>query len=362
MKPLNVALTLLSATLLSAPLLSQNQMAQTMPGLAAPVAAPIPGPNYSQLYCSGFITRSAIARDSYILGSKESPHEDRFQGRATLFLRGANFAVGERYSVVRQVADPNREDSSPDQRKKLATLGDLYADVGWLTVRSIIDGTAVATFDYSCTAAIQGDLVVPFIDRPQISFRTSSAPELGEFRARSNGLKGHILGSQDFGSLLGTGFIVYTDFGAVKGAKPGDYLVISRGYAPEDLNRIDRASEDLPRGVEDTAVNPARIPPDSDRLMPDHILGEMLVLNVSPDSSTALITRASAEMELGDVVQTEAPTSEEDQREDARREPRPTAIREDDSDCQRPSFLHRALVFTHLSHGCNAAPEVAATR
>ena len=89
---------------------------------------------------------------------------------------------------------------------------------------------------------------------------------------------------------------IYTDFGAIKGAKPGDYLVITRGYAPEDLNRIDRASEDLPRGVDHTAVNRAKVPPDSDRLMPDHVLGEILVLNVSPDSSTALITRASAEM------------------------------------------------------------------
>jgi hypothetical protein len=359
MKPWNVALILLSATLLPAPLLSQTQTEQAMPALAAPQAPPIPGPNYSQLYCSGFITRDPISRDTYVLGSKESPHEDRFQGRSTLFLRGPNLAVGDRYSVLRQVSDPNPEDSSPEQRKKLASLGDHYEDVGWVTVRDIIDGTAVATLDYSCTAAIQGDLVVPFIERPQITFR-SSEPELGEFRARSNGLKGHILGAQDFVGLLGTGAIVYTDFGAVKGAKPGDYLVISRGYAPEDLNKIDRASEALPRGVEVTAVNPARIPPDSDRLMPDHILGEMIVLHVSPESSTALITRASAEMELGDVVQIEDPRSEEEQREDARQEPSPTAIREDDSLCQRSSFLHRALFFAHLSRGCKSAPEVAA--
>jgi hypothetical protein len=361
MKPLHVALILLSATLLPVPLLSQTQMEQVMPGLAATQAAPIPGPTYSQLYCSGFITRNAIARDAYILGSKESPHEDRFQGRSTLFLRGPNLAVGERYSLLRQVADPNSEDSSPEQRKKLASLGDLYADVGWVTVRDIIDGTAVATFDYSCTAAIQGDLVVPFMARPRISFRTPE-PALDAFRARSNGLKGHILGSQDFAGLLGTGFIVYSDFGAVKGAKPGDYLIISRGYAPEDLNKIDRASESLPRGVEPTAVNPARIPPDSDRLMPDHVLGEMLVLNVSPEASTALITRASAEMELGDVVQTEDQRSEEEQREDARQEPSPAAIREDDSTCQRSSFMHRALLFAHLSHGCKSASEVAATQ
>jgi hypothetical protein len=361
MKPLIVALTLLSATLLPPTMLSQTQTELAMPGFAAPEAPPVLGPNYSQLYCSGFITRDAIPRTSFVLGSKESPHEDRFQGRETLFLRGPNLAEGERYSLLRQVSDPNPEDSSPEQRKKLASIGDLYEDVGSVTVHTILNGTAVATFDYSCTAAIQGDLVVPFRERPKVFFRTSE-PELDAFRAASSNLKGHILGAQDFVGLLGDGAIVYTDFGAIKGAKPGDYLVISRGYAPEDLNRIDRASESLPRGVEPTAVNPARIPPDSDRLMPDHILGEMIVLHVSPESSTALITRASAEMGLGDVVRREDPRSEEEQREDARQEPSPTAIERDDSTCQRSSFLHRTLVFAHISHGCKAAPEVAATR
>ena len=361
MKPSNLALTLLSATLLSPALLSPNLAAQTVTGLPAAQAAPIPGPTYTQLYCSGFITRDAVSRDSFVLGSKESPNEDRFQGRSTLFLRGPNLAVGERYSLVRQVADPNREDSSLEQRNKLASLGAQYQDVGWVTIHSIINGTAIASFDYSCIDAIQGDLVVPFRERPQIAFRTEE-PKLAEFRAASTGLKGHILGAQDFAGLLGTGMIIYTDFGAIKGARPGDYLLITRGYAPEDLNKIDRASEALPRGAEETAVNSANIPPDSDRLMPDHVLGEILVLNVSPESSTALITRASAEMGLGDVVQTEDAASEEEQRQDANQYPGPTAIRQDDSTCQASnSFLHRALVFAHLSHGCKAS-EVAAVQ
>jgi hypothetical protein len=362
MKPLNLALTLLLATLLSLPLLSQTQMGQTMPGLPTPEAAPILGPTYSQLYCSGFITREAVSRHSFVLGSKESPHENLFQGRSTLFLRGPNLAVGERYSLVRQVADPNRENSSPEQRKKLAGLGDQYEDIGWVTIRSVINGTAIASFDYSCTNAIQGDLVVPFKERPQIAFRTPE-PELDVFRATATGLKGHILGARDFVGLLGTGTIVYTDFGAIKGAKPGDYLLITRGYAPEDLNAVDRASLSLPRGEEATAVNPAKIAPDSDRLMPDHVLGEIIVLSVSPESSTALIARVSAEMGLGDVVQSEDPGSQEEQRQNARQEPSPTAIRQDDATCQASSsFLHRAFVFTHLSHGCKAATEVAAIR
>jgi hypothetical protein len=334
MKQLIVAITLLSA-----PLLAQSGPASGIPDASSPMH----GPGYSQLYCSGFITREAIPRNTFVLGSKESPHEDRFQGRSLLFLRGPALVQGERYSLLRQVADPNREDSSPEQRSKLASLGDLYEDIGWVTVRSIENGTAVASFDFSCGAAIPGDLVVPFKERPEIAFRRPE-PELDTFRASSAALKGHILGSRDFLGLLGTGLIVYTDFGAVKGAKPGDYLVVSRGYAPEDLNRIDRASEGLPKGAEATAVNPAKIPPDADQRMPDHILGELLVLNVSPESSTAIVTRVSDAMELGDVVRSEDESTADEE-----------AAASNPSTCQPASFFRRALVLSRLSHGCRAA-------
>jgi hypothetical protein len=299
MKPLIVAMILLSATLL----------AQPGPVSDVPDAS---GPAYSQIYCSGFITRDAISRDNFVLGSKESPHEDRFPGRSQIFLRGPALAKGERYSILRQVEDPNREDSSPEQRSKLARLGALYEDVGWVTVESIQNGTAVATFDFSCGTAIPGDIVVPFQARPHFAYRQSE-PTLSTFHPNNiAGLKGHILGSRDFVGLLGTGTVVYTDYGAVKGAKPGDYLVISRGYAPDDLNKVDRLSELLPRGLEGSAVHQAKVfSPEMDAMMPDHVLGELLVLNVSPDSSTAIITSATAEMELGDVVQSEEDTAAE---------------------------------------------------
>jgi hypothetical protein len=347
MKPLIVAFTLLSAALVAPSMVSSAMVAQSGPVAAAPAASsPVPGPSYSDLYCSGFITRKAISRTTFVLGSKESPHADLFPGRSLLFLRGPALAQGERYSILRQVADPNREDSSPDQRKKLASLGDQYEDVGWVTVHSIKNGTAVASFDFSCGAAIPGDLIVPFKERPQIAFRRPE-PELDTFRAHSAALKGHILGTPGFLGLLGNGLIVYTDFGAIKGAKPGDYLVISRGYAPEDLNKIDRISEWLPRGAEASAVNPVKTTPDMDHLMPDHILGELLVLSVSPESSTAIITRASAEMELGDVVQKEDG--------DSANEAAANTPANDSSACPPASLFRRALVFSHLSHGCKAA-------
>ena len=295
MKSLIVAITLLSATLL----------AQSGPGPDIPPASsPANGPSYSQLYCAGFETREAIARTNFVLGSKESPHEDRFPGRSQLFLAGPGLAEGQRYSLLRQVEDPNREDSSPEQRRKLARLGALYEEIGWVTVHSVNKGSAIASFDFACSTAIPGDIVVPFKEKPAIAFRTTEPP-IASFQGEANAIRGHIVGSKDFLGLLGTGLIVYTDFGSAKGACPGDYLYVLRGYAPGDLNRIDRASERLPKGADATVVKPAKIKSDSGALAPFHILGEILLLNVTAESSTAMITRSFAEIELGDVVEKE---------------------------------------------------------
>jgi hypothetical protein len=326
-----IAIALLSGTLFA-------QQLNYVPELAAPVS-PANGPSYSQMHCAGFVTRESIPRTNYVLASKESPHEDRFPAHSQLFLGGPSLLAGQRYSVLRQVDDPNREDSSPEQRKRLAKLGGLYQDIGWVTVHSIEKGAAIASFDFSCNPAIPGDIVVPYQEKPVIAYRSTDVA-LKAFVSSDNGVKGQILGSPDFVGLLGTSQIVYTDFGSAKGAKLGDYLLIVRGYAPSDLNRIDRASEQLPKGSEAGAVKPAKIKPAAEAGVPQRVLGEVLVLSVNRESSTALITRAFSEMELGDVVESEDPQAQ---------------LAVEDESCQPASRLHRLLVLSHLSHGCKAA-------
>lgn len=212
-----------------------------------------------------------------------------------------------------------------------------------MTVKSVEKRTGIASFDFSCDAAVPGDIVVPFQERPEIEFRTTE-PEIDNFLFSTNAIKGHILGSKDFLGVLGTGLIVYTDFGSAKGAKPGDYLLVTRGYAPGDLNKIDRISERLPVGAEPSAVNPAKVTTNSDKHMPYRVLGELLVLNVSRESSTAMISRASAEMELGDVVEAERGASLGEQ--ESRVSP------QDYAPCHPASLLRRMLF---LGHGCKAA-------
>lgn len=323
-------------------LLSATLWAQSGPAPEVP-KAPVPGngPSYSQLYCSGFVTRKAVPRTRYVLGSKESPYEDRIPGNSTMFLRGGQFVAGQRYTLLRQIKDPNRETFALDQPKKLARLGMLYEDVGWVTVKSVVQGTAVASFDFSCGEALPGDLVVPFEERPQVAFRTVE-PEIDPFRPNNGAPKGHILGARDFVGQLGTGYIVYTDFGSAKGAKVGDYLYVQRGYNPDDLNRVDAASLKLPIGADATSVNPVKVKPKDGKYMPNRVVGELLVLKVNTESSTALITRSFAEMALGDVVQDESSQSAGAAASDVQAEP----------DACHPSRLQRLEGVVHLGHGC----------
>ena len=284
-------------------LLSGSLWAQTTSVLDVPsTSSKASGPSYSQLYCSGFITRQGLPRTNFVLASKEAPHEDQFALHSIIFLGGPGLVEGERYSLVRQVEDPDREDSSPEQRKKLGKLGRLYQEIGWVTVHSVQKGAAIASIDFSCDTAVPGDIVVPFHEKPAIAFRRIDPP-VNSFRPASAGPTGHILGSKDFIGLISSGAIVYTDFGSARGVQPGDYLFVRRGYATADLNKIDRASEGLPKGYDPNAVNQAQLKPNAN--LPSRVLGEMLVLNVSAESSTAIVTRSFAEIQLGDAVEDE---------------------------------------------------------
>jgi hypothetical protein len=285
-----------------AALLSGSLWAQTALEVPA-LATKSNGPSYSQQYCAGFISRHAVARTNYIVASKEAPHEDQYSARSVVFVGGPGLREGQRYSILRQSVDPNQEDSSPEQRSKLARLGRLYEEIGWMTVHSVQKGTGIATFDFACDTAVPGDIVVPFAEKPQIAVRASDLP-VNQFMP-SSGLTGHLLGSKEDLGLLGSGRIVYTDYGSTRGAHMGEYLYIRRGYSDSELNKIDRVSEMLPRGDAPEAANQAKLKTGAEKRLPSRVLGEMLVLNVSESASTGLITRSFAEIQLGDGIERE---------------------------------------------------------
>ncbi|MDR3762846.1 MAG: hypothetical protein P4M01_01990 [Acidobacteriota bacterium] len=260
-------------------------------------------PSTSQQYCAGFISHNAISRQNHIVASKDAPHEDEFAGGSVLFIAGPTLKEGERYSILRETKDPNREEFTPEISRKMARLGRLYQELGWVTVHNIAGKISIASFDFSCDAAVPGDIVVPFEAKPEISVRGTDDP-INPY-VSGNAINGHILGSKDALGLLGTGSIVYLDYGANKGAKVGEYLFIRRGYTDAELNTVDRISERLPKGAAIEAANPVKVTADDQKKLPAHLLGEVVLLDVRETASTGYILRSFAEIQLGDAVEEE---------------------------------------------------------
>lgn len=283
-------------------LMTGSLWAQSTLEVPSKPARPNP-PSTNQQYCAGFISRHEISRQNHIVASKDAPHEDQFGSHSAIFIAGPALQESGRYSILRETKDPNHEDYAPEQSRRLARLGRQYAEIGWVTVHAVHGGISVATFDFACDAAVPGDIVVPFEAKPEIPVREEDGP-VNLFRP-SQGLTGHILGSKDSVGLLGTGSVVYVDYGSNRGAKVGEYLLIRRGYAVDDLNRIDRVSDELPRGDAPEAASPVKVTPGDQKKMPPQVLGELLLMDVRETASTGLIMRSFSEVQLGDGVETE---------------------------------------------------------
>src|SRR3954469_23637007 len=94
----------------------------------APVAPKLPkfqsnwvqkpqAPTYSDINCSGFITRENISLKNQVVGGETSPHTSQFGGRDLIFLSGEGYTVGAQYRIVRRVSDKNRVEAFPGQYK-----------------------------------------------------------------------------------------------------------------------------------------------------------------------------------------------------------------------------------------------------
>jgi hypothetical protein len=177
---------------------------------------------------------------------------------------------------------------------------------------------AVAVIEFGCKAAVPGDLLIPWVERPEIPL--GSAEVLDRFAPAHGKLNGRIVMAQDFDSLLGVGQKVYLTIGGDKGVKAGDVFRIYRAPDTEKRDEVEALSYKSATMVEDSQKNPARIrtgelsldpeffdlgrgPKIYVKDLPRRIVGQAVVLNVTPTSATAMITVALEDIHLGDGLE-----------------------------------------------------------
>lgn len=266
----------------------------------------------SDIYCTGFIADSSPRVDLQVVGAEKENIKVTFAQGDIVFLnhgRGAGVQPGAVYYIIRPVGPVNH----PFNNKK--KLGVLVRELGLLRVLEVNDQTSTAEITVSCDTVEFGDLLKPYeeYNGPNVG-ETRPLPRFGE---GSGGLTGQIVMSPGFHENLSANRVVYLDLGTRQDVHPGDVFTIFREIGrhegitvtPKDKINKDKTSgygSDRYHGGE-YSIQGTRVPEKqvlTERPpLPRKVLGELVVLKVEKGSSVAMITRNTAEIQIGDMVE-----------------------------------------------------------
>lgn len=282
---------------------------------AAPVQQPAPpgfrtnlveredAPSYSDVNCAGFITKNKLSTTNQITATESSPNETLAANTSQIvLLSGSGFQEGQQYTVVRELKDPNQYEPYKGQRHDVAEAGQPYAQLGKVKVLALRGAHAVAEVEFACQAMTTGDILIPFQERPPVEYKKSSMIE--KFPAGPGRVSARIIMSDEFDFLVARGQKVFINAGSDKGVKVGDYFRAVRGYDPDKIDPVESLSYNSPV-ADDTQLHPGKVTRAEAKTLPVRNLGEMIVLSVTPTSSTAMITRSWESIEVGDHVELE---------------------------------------------------------
>ncbi len=267
-------------------------------------------PTAADIYCAGFITKDRIPDANYVNGGLETPTSTKFETGELVYLAGSGYQAGQLYSVVREMRDVNKYEIYPGMRKILAAAGRPYGDIGRIRVVDTRSHSAIAQVEFSCDPINPGDVVVPFVEKPPVSFHVPG--HFDRFAPPNNKLSGRIVLGKDFDGFLGTGVKLYMNMGSNQGVKVGDYFRVLRSYTATLENPVDSLSFDA-QTSEDTQVRPPTFeakrftktkgPNIHVRDLPRRAVGEVVVLNVTPTASSAMVVFALEDVHAGDTVE-----------------------------------------------------------
>jgi len=259
-------------------------------------------PTYSDVYCAGFISSQPLHRVGYVAGGWDTPHQVRFADREYVYIEGSGFSIGTQYSLVRQERDLNRYEAFRGQHALLGQVGRPYADVGRVRVVAIHNNIAITQVEFNCTDIMAGDAAIPFAERQIPSLRAKI--NFDRFAPPNGKLTAKIVMAKGFDTMVGMGQKVYLNVGANQGIKVGDYFRAVRTYDSYSRDEVDNLSFKASY-YDDNQVPAGTFPHSRLREFPRISLGEMMVLSVTPTSSTAMITLSLQDIYIGDGVELE---------------------------------------------------------
>ena len=256
-------------------------------------------PTAADIYCAGFITKDRIPDANYVNGGMETPTSTKFERGEIVYLAGGGYQAGQLYSIVREMRDVNEYEIYPGERKILAATGRPYGEIGRVRIVDTRSHSAIAQVEFSCDPINPGDVAVPFVEKPPVTFRVPG--HFDRFAPANGKLSGRVVLGKDFDSILGTGMKLYLNMGSNQGVKVGDYFRVVRSYTATLENPVDslsfaaRTSEDTqarPPSFEANRFTRTKGPNIHVRDLPRRAVGEVVVLSVTPTSSSAMVVFA----------------------------------------------------------------------
>jgi hypothetical protein len=267
-------------------------------------------PTYADLYCAGFINKQILPDASYIMGGLQTPSTTKFTRGDMIYLHGTGYSVGSEYEIVRALRDINEYEMYPGQKKLLKETGQPYEEVGRVKIIDTRSHAAIALVEYSCDGVNPGDTAIPFAEKQTVTFHVPI--QFDRFLPASGKLSGRIVMGKDFDSVLGTGQKVYINVGANQGVKVGDYFRAVRSYQADLDDPVDSLSFKAAI-AEDTQAKTPSVDPKMFtksngpvihvRDLPRRAVGEIVIIGVTPTTSTGMIVFAMEDVHAGDNVE-----------------------------------------------------------
>jgi len=269
-------------------------------------------PTQADLYCAGFITKDRIPDANYVNGGLQTPTSTKFEIGELVYLAGTGYQTGQLYSIVRELRDVNQYEVYPGMRKLLAATGRPYGEIGRVRVVDTRSRSAIAQVEFSCDPINPGDVAVPFVEKQPIAFRVPG--HFDRFAPPNGKLTGRVVLGKDFDGVLGSGMKLYMNVGSNQGVKVGDYFRVVRSYTATLNDPVDSLSFDA-QTSEDTQARPPSFeanhftrpktkgPNIHVADLPRRAVGEVVVLGVTPTSSSAMVVFALEDVYAGDNVE-----------------------------------------------------------
>jgi hypothetical protein len=216
----------------------------------------------NRLYACGFITSQPVPSWGKIVGTKNQAFnlsEGEF-----IFIKpepGKALRVGDRFAI----GHVGKEVFLPGEKKK---IGNLVSVPGEVIIVNTKEGIVTAKIEKSHSIFFVGDLILSPLSPPPsaIPIRTLKS------------IEGSILLSFEDSKHITEREFVFIDRGRRDGLIPGDlFSIYQTGFFTEEIRK---AKEKLPKFK----------------------VGELVVVSVQEETSTALVTQSSQEIHVGDKV------------------------------------------------------------